>query len=111
MSSSGAIMARISSSDSTLGSRSETMTSLGRQPAPVNPQAQRGPSDPRLSQGVVASMMSTLNLGTWREEMRALALAAPLLLLLILSFGVPIVTLLSRAIYDPTIANTLPRTA
>jgi len=45
------------------------------------------------------------------EGLRALALAAPLLLLLILSFGVPIVALLSRAVYDPTIAKALPRTA
>jgi putative spermidine/putrescine transport system permease protein len=45
-----------------------------------------------------------------RERLRALAFAAPLLLLLILSFGIPIVILLSRAVYDPTIANALPRT-
>lgn len=46
-----------------------------------------------------------------REGLRPLALAAPLLLLLIFSFGAPILALLSRAIYEPTIANTLPRTA
>ena len=39
-----------------------------------------------------------------------MALAAPLLLLLFFSFGAPIVSLLSRAIFEPTIANTLPLT-
>jgi putative spermidine/putrescine transport system permease protein len=45
-----------------------------------------------------------------RDSMRPLALAAPLLLLLFFSFGAPIVGLLSRAIYEPTIANALPQT-
>src|SRR6516164_3172542 len=45
------------------------------------------------------------------ESLRPLALAAPLLLLLVFSFGAPIVVLLSRAVYEPTIANALPRTA
>jgi putative spermidine/putrescine transport system permease protein len=45
-----------------------------------------------------------------RESLRPLALAAPLLLLLLFSFGAPIVALQSRAVYEPTIANALPRT-
>lgn len=45
-----------------------------------------------------------------RETLRPLALAAPLLLLLFFSFGAPIVALLSRAVYEPTIANALPHT-
>jgi putative spermidine/putrescine transport system permease protein len=45
-----------------------------------------------------------------REGLRPLALAAPLLLLLLFSFGAPIIALLSRAVYEPTIANALPRT-
>jgi putative spermidine/putrescine transport system permease protein len=45
------------------------------------------------------------------ESLRPLALAAPLLLLLLFSFGAPIVALLSRAVYEPTIANALPRAA
>jgi putative spermidine/putrescine transport system permease protein len=45
-----------------------------------------------------------------RDSLRPLALAAPLLLLLLFSFGAPIVALLSRAVYEPTIANALPRT-
>ena len=44
------------------------------------------------------------------DSLRPLALAAPLLLLLTFSFGAPIVALLSRAVYEPTIANALPRT-
>ncbi|SED57744.1 putative spermidine/putrescine transport system permease protein [Rhizobiales bacterium GAS191] len=47
----------------------------------------------------------------YRGSLRPLALAAPLLLLLLFSFGTPIVALLSRAIYEPTLANTLLRTA
>jgi putative spermidine/putrescine transport system permease protein len=46
----------------------------------------------------------------YSESLRPLALAAPLLLLLFFSFLTPIVSLLSRAVYEPTIANTLPRT-
>jgi putative spermidine/putrescine transport system permease protein len=45
-----------------------------------------------------------------RDSLLPLALAAPLLLLLFFSFGAPIVGLLSRAVYEPTIANALPRT-
>jgi putative spermidine/putrescine transport system permease protein len=44
------------------------------------------------------------------DSLRPLALAAPLLLLLLFSFGAPIVALLSRAVYEPTIANALPHT-
>jgi putative spermidine/putrescine transport system permease protein len=46
----------------------------------------------------------------YRGTLRPLALATPLLLLLLFSFAVPILALLSRAIYEPTIANTLTRT-
>ena len=45
-----------------------------------------------------------------RDSLRPFALATPLLLLLFLSFGAPILALLSRAVYEPTIANALPRT-
>ena len=44
------------------------------------------------------------------DGLRPLSLAAPLLLLLLFSFGAPIVALLSRAVYEPTIANALPHT-
>ncbi|TJW66792.1 MAG: ABC transporter permease, partial [Mesorhizobium sp.] len=44
------------------------------------------------------------------DRLRSLLLAAPLLILLALSFGIPIVLLLSRAVYDPTIADALPKT-
>ena len=46
----------------------------------------------------------------YRESLRPLALAAPLLLLLLFSFATPIIALLSRAVYEPTIANALPLT-
>jgi putative spermidine/putrescine transport system permease protein len=42
------------------------------------------------------------------ERLRAFMLAAPLLLLLIVSFAVPIFLLLSKAVYDPTISQDLP---
>ena len=45
-----------------------------------------------------------------RDSLRPFALATPLLLLLFFSFGAPILALLSRAVYEPTIANALPRT-
>jgi putative spermidine/putrescine transport system permease protein len=45
-----------------------------------------------------------------RDSLRPFALAAPLLALLFFSFGAPIAALLSRAVYEPTIANALPRT-
>jgi putative spermidine/putrescine transport system permease protein len=45
------------------------------------------------------------------EALRPLALATPLLLLLLFSFAAPIVALLSRAVYEPTIANALPETS
>src|SRR5260221_6585394 len=45
------------------------------------------------------------------ERLRAFALATPLLLFLIVSFGVPIVLLLAKAVYDPVIATDLPNTA
>ena len=68
-----------------------------------------------------AETRAGVNDGGWRamssrlvprhEGTRALALAAPLLVLLIVSFGIPIISLLSRAVYDPSISRALPRTA
>jgi len=43
--------------------------------------------------------------------MRTFLLAAPLLVLLLFSFAIPILTLLARAVYDPVIADALPRTS
>ncbi len=44
-------------------------------------------------------------------RVRALLLVAPLFLLLLLSFCLPIASLLTRAVYDPTMHDALPRTA
>ena len=41
---------------------------------------------------------------------RALLLILPLLLFVIITFATPVVLLLKRAVYDPSIANTLPAT-
>jgi len=57
------------------------------------------------------SVSAALRRAEFGDRLRSLALAAPLLLLLALSFGIPIVLLLSRAVYDPTIADALPRTS
>ncbi|MBZ9775183.1 ABC transporter permease [Mesorhizobium sp. CO1-1-8] len=57
------------------------------------------------------SVSAAIRRAEFGDRLRTLALAAPLLLLLGLSFGIPIVLLLSRAIYDPTIANALPQTS
>ncbi|SFO50492.1 putative spermidine/putrescine transport system permease protein [Bradyrhizobium sp. Ghvi] len=60
---------------------------------------------------IAISGFKTRTIATDRSDsLRPLALAAPLLLLLAFSFGAPIVALLSRAVYEPTIANALPRT-
>jgi putative spermidine/putrescine transport system permease protein len=45
------------------------------------------------------------------QRVRAMLLVAPLFVLLLLSFCVPIASLLARAVYDPTMQDALPRTA
>jgi len=55
--------------------------------------------------------MRVWGLPKWGEEARALALAVPLIALLIVSFAAPIGLLLARAVYDPTIGEALPLTA
>jgi putative spermidine/putrescine transport system permease protein len=45
-----------------------------------------------------------------RAHLRALLLILPLLLFVLVTFATPVVLLLTRAIYDPSIAETLPRT-
>jgi putative spermidine/putrescine transport system permease protein len=61
--------------------------------------------------GLDVTLAADLRRANRRDRLRALALAAPLLVLLLLSFGIPIVMLLGRAVYDPTIAEALPRTS
>ncbi|CCV15141.1 ABC transporter permease [Mesorhizobium sp. STM 4661] len=57
------------------------------------------------------SVSAAIRRAEFGDRLRSLALAAPLLVLLALSFGIPIVLLLSRAVYDPTIAHALPQTS
>ena len=45
-----------------------------------------------------------------RGHFGALLLILPLLLFVIVTFATPVVLLLTRAVYDPSIANTLPAT-
>jgi putative spermidine/putrescine transport system permease protein len=45
-----------------------------------------------------------------KGHFRAAVLVLPLLLFVIVTFATPVVLLLTRAVYDPSIANTLPQT-
>jgi putative spermidine/putrescine transport system permease protein len=45
-----------------------------------------------------------------RGHVRALILILPLLLFVLVTFAAPVMLLLTRAVYDPSIANALPRT-
>ena len=57
------------------------------------------------------ALAAALRRAEFGNRMRSLLLAAPLLVLLLLSFGIPIALLLARAVYDPSIADALPRTS
>jgi putative spermidine/putrescine transport system permease protein len=57
------------------------------------------------------TLVAAVRRETRGQRVRAMLLVAPLLLLLVASFCVPIAALLGRAVYDPTIADALPRTA
>jgi putative spermidine/putrescine transport system permease protein len=57
--------------------------------------------------GLAAAVRRT----TRGQRLAALLLVAPLLALLLLSFGLPIAALLARAVYDPTMHDALPHTA
>jgi len=45
-----------------------------------------------------------------RERMKALALVAPLFLFIVVSFVVPILVMLYNSVYDPDVADNMPRT-
>ena len=45
-----------------------------------------------------------------RERMKALALVAPLFLFIVVSFVVPILVMLYNSVYDPDVAENMPRT-
>ena len=45
-----------------------------------------------------------------RERLKALGLVAPLFAFIVLSFVVPIIVYLYNSVYDPDVAQTLPRT-
>jgi putative spermidine/putrescine transport system permease protein len=57
--------------------------------------------------GLAAAVRRT----TRGQRVGAMLLVAPLLVLLLLSFCLPIAALLTRAVYDPTMHDALPRTA
>jgi len=45
-----------------------------------------------------------------RGHLRAMILVAPLLLFLVVTFAAPVIAMLTRAVWDPSIAGTLPNT-
>ena len=57
------------------------------------------------------ALATAVRRSTRGERVRAILLVAPLVVLLLLSFCTPIAVLLSRAVYDPTMHEALPRTA
>jgi len=60
---------------------------------------------------VAATLAAALRRENKGRRWAALAFVAPLLLLLLFSFCLPIAALLTRAVYDPTLSAGLPRTA
>lgn len=64
-----------------------------------------------LAAAPVPSLAAAVRRATRTQRVWALSLVAPLLLLLLVSFCLPIAALLGRAIHDPTMADALPRTA
>ena len=86
-------MAKTLPSALTPGSRSDALTASAVSAAPDR---------------ALAAAVRRANRG---QRLRAALLVAPLIILLMVSFCLPIAALLTRAVYDPTIADALPRTA
>jgi putative spermidine/putrescine transport system permease protein len=70
-----------------------------------------GPTTPEQTSIPDQTLAAAVRRETRGQRLRALVLVAPLLLLLLASFCLPIATLLARAVYDPTMADALPHTA
>jgi putative spermidine/putrescine transport system permease protein len=76
------------------------------------------PGDPASSQTLLGdaveeatpALARALRRAEFGVRLKSFLLAAPLLALLLFSFGIPIALLLARAVYDPSIADALPRT-
>src|SRR5271170_4800791 len=56
------------------------------------------------------SLKTQLRRAERRRRMTAFALVLPLILFLLFTFGIPIATMLWRAVYDPQIDQIMPRT-
>lgn len=56
------------------------------------------------------SLKRRLAIADRRSKVRAIALVLPLLLFILVTFAAPIVYFLTRTVYDPSIANNMPRT-
>jgi putative spermidine/putrescine transport system permease protein len=79
----------------------ETITAAGVAPAATTSTA-AGAGGPALRRQLAATER--------RGHLRALVLVAPLLLFLVVTFVVPVIAMLTRAVWDPSIAETLPGT-
>jgi putative spermidine/putrescine transport system permease protein len=66
--------------------------------------------EPMLAEPTTAQLKRELHRAQLRKRVTAMALIAPLMIFLLVTFVAPIVILLKRAIENPEVANVLPRT-
>lgn len=57
------------------------------------------------------ALVAAVRRAAFGQRLRATALASPLIVVVFFAFFIPIVALLTRAVYDPTIGNGLPEAA
>ena len=65
---------------------------------------------PLASSATVTGLARQIATAERRGHVRALALILPVFLFIVVSFAIPVVLLLSRAVIDPSIVSNLPRT-
>jgi putative spermidine/putrescine transport system permease protein len=68
------------------------------------------PAPPLAPTATGSKLRRQLAVAERRGHLRAVALILPVLLFIVVSFAIPVVLLLSRAIIDPSIAGNLPKT-
>ncbi len=74
--------------------------------------ANSGPSSPtEITTADGTPLKVSLRRSERRARWRAFLLVAPLLAFLVVTFGFPIVAMMSRSVYNPEVANYLPNTA
>jgi putative spermidine/putrescine transport system permease protein len=68
------------------------------------------PAPPLAPTATGSKLRRQLAVAERRGHLRAVALILPVLLFIVVSFAIPVVLLLSRAVIDPSIAGNLPKT-